>query len=176
MLLAVSFSLDAVRRLDVTIYSMQQLFLSIPEYFDLWTPNFHFAQHFPLDILLWGPSRLLCCLRFEAENQVRRATRRRAVWCCRQLSCWQVYIQAGRHTNFKSLLESMGNKVATRRAFDLKSGAHADRLKLQPVPRLVELVSYGTSSTLDGMWNAHMLPAGEIEVTYMPRHASPRTA
>ena len=98
MLLSRSFSLEDVRRLDSTIVHMQELVLSIPHYYDLWCPNFHYATHFPMDILLWAPPRLTCVLRFEAQNQV--------------------YIQAGRHTNFCSRLQE---KVAVRRALDVSA-------------------------------------------------------
>ena len=140
MLLQHSFSLDQVRLLDVTIFTMQELFLSIPEYFDLWTPNFHYAQHFAMDILLWGPAALRSCLRFEAKNQQ--------------------FIQAGRHTNFKSLLESMALKVATRRAFELKAGVHNNRLQPTLFERCIEMVGYGTSSAIDAMWEDGLIAEG----------------
>ena len=121
MLLKTSFTLDDIRLLDVTIYEMQALptthapcptlhakpaatilipvqtlFLDIDVYYDLWCFNFHLAQHFPMDILRFGPTRLTSTLRWEAQNQT--------------------FIQAGRATNFKSLLFSMADTVAVRRA------------------------------------------------------------
>jgi len=64
-LLADEFSLEDVRQLDNLIYEQQKLFLSIPQYYDLWVPKHHYAQHFPLDILLWGPPTRYWCMMFE---------------------------------------------------------------------------------------------------------------
>ena len=145
MLLQRTFTLEQVRRLDVTIWNMQELFLQIPHYYDIWVPNFHYATHFPLDILLWGPPRLYCCFRFEAENQV--------------------YIQAGRHTNFKSLLSSMAEKVAVKRALDLRQGAAANVLQVTSIEWLVEDVGYGTSTTIDSLWDGGWLVHGRTAIT-----------
>ena len=150
LLLLPSYTLDAVRLLDVTIFRMQELFISIDTYYDLWTPNFHYATHLPLDILLWGPGHALSCLRFEALNQI--------------------YIAAGRHTNFKSLLGSTVQKVAIRRAFDLKAGVEDGRFLLKKTVRFVESLTYGTSVTLDLLWDSDLLanPTSDtITVTWL---------
>jgi len=151
MLIQRRFSLEDVRRLDATIYRMQTLFLSIPEYYDLWVPNFHFAQHLPIDCLLWGPARFRSCFRFEAENQV--------------------FIQAGRHSNYKSLLHSMAVKVATRRAVELKEGTFAHKLKLIAVEKFSETVQSGESSLIDAMceiqWVTMSGPDSSVQVTWL---------
>jgi len=135
MLLQDEFTLEDIRRLDVAIWDMQKIFLRIEEYYDLWCPNFHYAQHFPFDILLWGPPHLTCCFRFEAANQV--------------------FIQAGRHTNFKSLLSSTAQTVAIRRAMDLKEGRHTATPDI--MERMTELIAYGTSTSIDAMWDSGWL-------------------
>ena len=133
-----------IKHLDSLIYQQQALFLSIPQYSDLWMPNNHHAQHFPMDILLWGPSRLLCCLRFEANNQV--------------------FIRAGRHTNFRSLLKSMAEKVAVRRALDHKTGAANQHFELRLSERFTEQVTYGQSSAIDLLWDGDLLPQSTVSI------------
>ena len=144
LLLSTSFSLAMIKHLDSLIYQQQALFLSIPQYSDLWMPNNHHAQHFPMDILLWGPSRLLCCLRFEANNQV--------------------FIRAGRHTNFRSLLKSMAEKVAVRRALDHKTGAANQHFELRLSERFTEQVTYGQSSAIDLLWDGDLLPQSTVSI------------
>lgn len=137
MLMQRDASPTSVRQLDIAIREKQEIYLQIEEYWDLWCPNNHYAQHFPLDILLWGPVFLTSALRFEAANQV--------------------VIQAGRATNFKSLLKSTAEKVALRRALELKKDPN-DRHSIQIRERLTETVHRGTSSTIDVMWAGGWLP------------------
>ena len=103
-LLALSkeFTLDDVRRLDITIYRHHTLFLSIPEYYDLWIPKFHFVQHIPLDILRFGPPTNWWCLMMETENGV--------------------YVHAGELSNFVNIMYSMATRVDLRRSHELYNG------------------------------------------------------
>ena len=80
LLMQTSYTRSDVMRLDKLIFSQQTLFLSIPQYFmsaphsslnaglfslaqgavficlcRLWRPKNHFAQHFPVDIMRYGP-------------------------------------------------------------------------------------------------------------------------
>eukprot|EP00965_Chrysotila_dentata_P099772 3296982-Pleurochrysis_carterae.AAC.3 len=55
LLLRDSFDKEKVALLDRLIYAQQTLFLSIPRYSELWEPKNHYAQHFPVDILRFGP-------------------------------------------------------------------------------------------------------------------------
>ena len=105
-------------------------------------------EHFPLDILLWGPVFLTSALRFEAANQA--------------------VIQAGRATNFISLLKSTAEKVALRRALELKKDPN-DRHSIQIRRRLTETVNRGTSSTMDAMWAGGWLPlhSESVEVVWV---------
>lgn len=65
-----TFTLDMVWKLDDLIQDHHKLFLSIPEYSDLFKPKHHFCAHLPVDILRFGPPRHYWCMRFEALNQV----------------------------------------------------------------------------------------------------------
>ena len=70
LLMQTSFSRDDIARLDQLIFSQQSLFLSIPHYFFLWKPKNHFAQHFPVDIIRFGPPLFYWCMKFEMRHQV----------------------------------------------------------------------------------------------------------
>ena len=48
---------------------LQELFLSITEYQDLFKPKAHWYSHFPTDIMQFGTTRQYWCMRFEALNQ-----------------------------------------------------------------------------------------------------------
>ena len=143
-------------------------------YYDLWVPNNHHAQHFPMDILRYGPPRLSCTMRWEAANQVLPPlpphlprARARTHTHVRHLftPASQVYIRAGRATNFKSLLVSMAEKVGLRRAQDLLSSG--SRLQLQVEKTLTENVSYGVSNIITSMWDGGILSfdVPTVEVT-----------
>ena len=98
LLLQTSFSKADVRRIDQLIYSQQSIFLTIPQYHrcrapllprasfcqtfkpslpsglcSLWKPKNHFAQHFPVDIMRYGPPVYYWCMKFEMRHQVRVA-------------------------------------------------------------------------------------------------------
>ena len=63
------FSDASIETLAELIYDAQSKFLKIIAYDMLWKPKNHFAQHFPQDILRYGPPRGYWCMRFEAKNQ-----------------------------------------------------------------------------------------------------------
>jgi len=68
-LMKMHFTIETIRQLDELIIDAQRLFLDIENYAGLWKPKNHFAQHFPSDILRFGPPRGYWCMRFEAKNQ-----------------------------------------------------------------------------------------------------------
>eukprot|EP00965_Chrysotila_dentata_P055247 1833477-Pleurochrysis_carterae.AAC.1 len=45
------------------------MFLSIPQYNELWKPKNHFAQHFPVDLFRYGPPVMYWELKFEMRLQ-----------------------------------------------------------------------------------------------------------
>ena len=62
---------DELLELDRLIYEHHELFLACKEYGSrLFKPKNHFACHFPVDILNFGPVRQYWCMRFEALNQL----------------------------------------------------------------------------------------------------------
>lgn len=65
-----TFTVAHAHSLAALIEQHQRLFLSIPEYAQLFKPKHHFCAHIPLDILRFGPPRQYWCMRFEALNQV----------------------------------------------------------------------------------------------------------
>jgi hypothetical protein len=65
-----SISATQISLLDELIFKHQEAFLAIDEYVWLYKPKHHFACHFPIDILNFGPPRHYWCMRFEAMNQV----------------------------------------------------------------------------------------------------------
>jgi len=138
-LLALSkeFSLDDVRRLDIYIYRHHTLFLSIPDYYDLWIPKFHFVQHIPLDILRFGPPTNWWCLMMETENGV--------------------YVHAGELSNFVNVMHSMATRVDLRRSHELYNGLVylCERTKLcvssvEPLCRRVPICGFCTGSSGTG--------------------------
>jgi len=68
-LMKMHFTMETVRQLDDLIIDAQEKFLAIEIYAGLWKPKNHFAQHFPSDVLMFGPPRGFWCMRFEAKNQ-----------------------------------------------------------------------------------------------------------
>lgn len=68
----------------------------------MWVPKFHFVQHIPIHILLFGPPRLYMAFMFEGKNGV--------------------YGRAGELCNFKNPLLSMAARVEMRRAYELYAG------------------------------------------------------
>ena len=68
----------------------------------MWVPKFHFVQHIPIHILLFGPCRLYMAFMFEGKNGV--------------------YSRAGERCNFKNPLLSMATRVEMRRAYELYAG------------------------------------------------------
>ena len=69
MLMQHHISRAQVEIIDRLIFEHHKQFLSIPEYIELYKPKHHFATHFPIDILNFGPPRHYWCMRFEALNQ-----------------------------------------------------------------------------------------------------------
>lgn len=143
-LLSTRWTLEDVRELDVAIYKQQTRFLGIPQYYDLWMPKHHYAQHFPLDILLWGPPIYYCCLMFEMENGV--------------------FKKAGSHCNRKNLLESCVQPVLIKRAMELRDGVHKLRLLPSGVERAVEDVVPGVSECIDLLWSSGFVRPTETSV------------
>eukprot|EP00965_Chrysotila_dentata_P013801 457853-Pleurochrysis_carterae.AAC.1 len=71
MLMLHQLTLSDIVLLNQLIHDHQTLFLSIEAYSNLHDkPKLHYASHFPLDILIFGPPRHYWCMRFEAMNQV----------------------------------------------------------------------------------------------------------
>ena len=61
-------------------------------------------------------------------------------------------------------------KVATRRAFDLRDGAHASRFQLKSFERFngsTESITYGMSSSVDAMWDAGLLKVNTVQVSWL---------
>ena len=95
LLMQHSISLEEVQEIDRLITKHQNALKSLSKiYPSIWKPKHHYACHFPLDILHFGPPRHFWCMRFEAMNQVfkkiaiggsyRDTTRRCAqFWCMR---------------------------------------------------------------------------------------------
>ena len=95
MLMQHSITIDQVSQLNSHIISHQLGLRKLSAiYPNLWKPKHHYACHFPLDILHFGPPRHYWCMQFEATNQVfkkiaiggsyRDTTRRLAeFWCMR---------------------------------------------------------------------------------------------
>lgn len=105
-----SITLDNIKELDQLIYSQHELFINIYGDEDgAWHPKNHFAQHFPLDILKWGPLRLSWCMMFEHMNQVVKFS--------------------GLLSNFHNTLKSTSIRLAERLAFNLYCEKHKDFLK-----------------------------------------------
>ena len=69
ILLQHSISRADVTELDRLIRLHHSQLAEIECYDGLWKPKHHFATHFPLAILLYGPLRHYWCMRFEAKNQ-----------------------------------------------------------------------------------------------------------
>eukprot|EP00965_Chrysotila_dentata_P138785 4590326-Pleurochrysis_carterae.AAC.1 len=69
LLLHDSFDREKIALLDRLIYSQQTLFLSISQYSELWKPKNRYAQHFPVDILRFGPPMLYWEMKLEMRHQ-----------------------------------------------------------------------------------------------------------
>lgn len=71
LLIKETISYDEIVLLDQLIYDHHKRFLEADEYGErLFKPKNHFACHFPVDILNFGPVRGYWCMRFEALNQM----------------------------------------------------------------------------------------------------------
>ena len=73
LLMQKTLTADDVAALDRLIYEHHKLFLGVceSEYGErLFKPKNHFATHFPIDIMNFGPVRGYWCMRFEALNQL----------------------------------------------------------------------------------------------------------
>lgn len=146
------FDLDDIRSLDMAIFQMQTLFLSI--YGEkCWLPKNNFAQHFPMDILRWGPLRSTWCMMFEHMNQVPKLiltplssppTENR-----RHRATTQVLKHSALRTNFADTLMTAATRLAQSLAFDLYCQTHIDFMKPILEVRLVEMCMHGTSPTID---------------------------
>ena len=149
MALASKFTLNDVRAFDCTIYQKQQLFLRIPEYYDFWMPKNHFAQHFPLDVLIWGPLIQYYTLMFEMENGE--------------------YKQAARSSNRHNPLLAAASGVAMRRALDTYRGTPGRKQLPQPEVRMEETVPRGRSPMVDALWHSGAIPTTtqQVMVTWL---------
>ena len=98
------FTKNDVAQLDQLIFSQQTLFLSIPHYFSLWRPKNHFAQHFPVDILRYGPPVYYKCLKFEMRHQLIK--------------------KIARGCNFKNVEHTVAHNFDMHTALDLKEGRY----------------------------------------------------
>lgn len=128
----------------------QQRYLAIPEYWDLWFPLNHYAQHLPVAILLGGP--LVSCMMFEMKNGFVR--------------------RAALDTNFISVLSSTAASVELQCAKDLTEGKqmgalvwHGEGPTEGTLERSEEL-SPALASIRDSVWTAIPSPLASISITW----------
>ena len=64
-----SFTYADLQLLEKTNLKWQELYYSVPEYYDTWRPKVHWSTHLAHDIFLWGPVRLLWAMIMEMKNR-----------------------------------------------------------------------------------------------------------
>ena len=157
MCLQSSFTLADVCTLDSTILDQQKLFLHV--YGDAcWLPKNHYAQHFALDILKWGPMRLSWCMMFEYMNQVVKFS--------------------GLRSNFWNTTLTTSSRLAEKLAFDMYCKTHLEFLMPKLDVRMVEECVPGTSAAIDFLVRTHMLTLtmGSISVSWLSKVRIGRSA
>jgi len=104
-----SFEHADIVKLDGLIYRQQTLFLGIAHYTGLWKVKNHFATHFPVDILKFGPPLYWSEMKFEMKNQ------------------W--FKKRARESNFIALLKTLAYETEMRASLDLFEGVFLAFLK-----------------------------------------------
>jgi len=166
------FDLDDIRSLDMAIFQMQTLFLSI--YGEkCWLPKNNFAQHFPMDILRWGPLRSTWCMMFEHMNQVPKLIQPPVALPALTVTTvtTQVLKHSALRTNFANTLMTAATRLAQSIAFDLYCQTHIDFMKPILVVRLIEMCMRGTSPTIDYLILMGMVAYNEagLSVTWLSK-------
>jgi hypothetical protein len=73
-LLKFHYTYDDLLAIERLSRQCHDLFYRVPEYENCWVPKIHWATHCALDILRWGPPRLMWCMLFEMKNgHIKRA-------------------------------------------------------------------------------------------------------
>ena len=104
-----SFEKIDIVNLDSLICKQQTLFLKIDHYVDLWKPKNHWATHFPVDIIRFGPPVYWSELKFEMKHQ----------WLKR----------CARLSNFIGLLSTIAFNSEMRACLDLFEGVHLNFIR-----------------------------------------------
>lgn len=156
--LQTSFTLDDIETLDRTIIAMQTVFLATYGEEDF-KPKMHYAQHFPHDILKWGPLRLTWCMMFEHMNQVIK--------------------NSGLRSNFLNTLLTTSTRLGQKLAFSLYCREHQDYLKPTVQTRCVEYCVPGSSATVDALISLGMIALdndGSVVVKWLSKLTITRVA
>ena len=105
MLHQTSFTVPQVAKLDRTIFQQQDLFLKISQYAEVWKPKNHYAQHFPVDIIRYGPPIYWSERKFEMRHQ----------WLKRR----------AKMSNFKNMLKAITTDMEMRTALYFMEGQNS---------------------------------------------------
>ena len=147
ILLQTSFSRADIVQLDKLIYTQQEMFLAIPQYSQLWRPKNHYAQHFPIDIINFGPPTFYSELKYEMRHQrIKRDA------------------QDG---NFKAVDYTICRQDGMRLALDLAEGRNLEAVRSHLEPELMETCKKGDDQYIDLLYDSGLLPAGaSIDVVW----------
>eukprot|EP00965_Chrysotila_dentata_P177464 5861641-Pleurochrysis_carterae.AAC.1 len=141
LLLHDSLDREKIALLDQLICAQQTLFLSIPQYSELWKPKNHYAQLFPVDILRLGPPVLYWEMKFEMRHQALKNYAKRS--------------------NFVNVAYTVLEQADLKDALDLTEGKLLDFLKPELVDTVGERCLLGTSSIIDELFDAGPIPCGQ---------------
>lgn len=138
LLLHDSFDLTKIALLDRLIYAQQTLFLQIPQYSELWKPKNHYAQHFPVDILRFGPPVMYWELKFEMRHQALKNYAKRS--------------------NFVNVAYTVLQQADLKEALDLTEGKLLDFLQPELIDTVAEKCDPGSSAIIDELFSAGTIP------------------
>lgn len=147
LLLQTSFSRDDITRLDQLIFNSQSLFLEIPQYFCLWKPKNHFAQHFPVDIMRYGPPSYFWTLKFEMRHQLLK--------------------RIAKASNYVSLVHTVVYTMDMNTALCLSSGEHLLFNQVSVVAGPSEICVAGSNDIIDQLYASGVLhPSQAVAITW----------
>eukprot|EP00965_Chrysotila_dentata_P020883 691108-Pleurochrysis_carterae.AAC.1 len=101
----------------------------------------HFAQHFPVDILRFGPPALYWEMKFEMRHQAMKNYAKRS--------------------NFVDMAYTVLEQADLKEALDLTAGKLLDFLKPELIDTVGERCFPGTSSIIDELYDAGAIPGGQ---------------
>lgn len=147
MLLQTSFALADIALLDRLIYRQQRLFLSIVHYDEHWRPKNHYAQHFPVDILRFGPPTMYWEMKCEMKHQEMKG-----------------YASS---SNFVNVAQTVAVQADAKTALDFAAGKHLHFHSPKLTPMACETYRQGSSHIIDAMYNAGALQTGAgVQITW----------